>query len=138
LTLIWRLRIIESRANLPGPDIWLIIRCNLDDPSVIKLYFSNAAADTPLIEFVRISGMGWPIETVFKEAKGEVGFGHYEMQSWLGWHHLILPQPCFGCFTTRNETTNLTYLIARPSSLVLLLLKPILGCNISLVLTLWA
>ena len=84
------LRLIESRGNLPGPEVWLIIRRNLEDPSVIKYYFSNAPADTPLIEFVRISGMRWPIETIFKEAKGEVGFDHYEMRSWLGWHHHML------------------------------------------------
>ena len=39
----------------------------------------------------RISGMRWPIETIFEEAKGEVGFDHYEMRSWIGWnHHMLL------------------------------------------------
>jgi len=84
------LRVIESRANLPGPKIWLIIRRNLDDPTEIKFYFSNAPADTTLIELVRISGMRWPIETIFEEAKGEVGFDHYETRSWIGWHHHML------------------------------------------------
>ena len=84
------LRLIESRKNLPGPEVWLIIRRNLEDPSIIKFYFSNAPASTPVIEFVRISGMRWPIETIFEEAKGEVGFDHYEMRSWLGWHHHML------------------------------------------------
>ena len=84
------LRIIEARANLPGPEVWLIIRRNLDGPTEIKFYFSNAPDDTPLIEFVRISGMRWPIETIFEEAKGEVGFDHYEMRSWIGWHHHML------------------------------------------------
>jgi SRSO17 transposase len=84
------LRLTESRGNLPGPEVWLIIRRNLDDPSIIKYYFSNAPANTPLIEFVRISGMRWPIEPIFEEAKGEVGFDHYEMRSWLGWHHHML------------------------------------------------
>jgi len=84
------LRVIESRANLPGPEIWLIIRRNLDDPTETKFYFSNALADTSLIEFVRISGMRWPIETIFEEAKGEVGFDHYETRSWIGWHHHML------------------------------------------------
>jgi SRSO17 transposase len=84
------LRVTESRANLPAGELWLIIRRNLDDPSVIKYYFSNAPADTPLSEFVRISGMRWPIETIFEEAKCEVGFDHYEMRSWLGWHHHML------------------------------------------------
>ena len=80
----------KSRANLPGPEVWLIIRRNLDDPTEVKFYFSNAPANTPLIDFVRISGMRWPIETIFEEAKGEVGFDHYEMRSWLGWHHHML------------------------------------------------
>ena len=84
------LRLIESRANLPGPEVWLIIRRNLDDPTVIKFYFSNAPAETPLIEFVRISGMRWPIETIFEEDKGEIGLDHYETRSWLGWHHHML------------------------------------------------
>jgi SRSO17 transposase len=84
------LRVTEARDNLPGPQVWLIIRQNLDDPSELKFYFSNAPADTPLVDFVRISGMRWPIETIFEETKGELGFDHYEMRSWLGWHHHML------------------------------------------------
>ena len=84
------LRLIESRANLPGPEVWLIIRRNLDDPTVIKFYFSNAPLETPLTEFVRISGMRWPIEMIFEEDKGEIGLDHYETRSWLGWHHHML------------------------------------------------
>lgn len=84
------LRITEARNNLPGPQLWLILRRNLDDPSEVKFYLSNAPANTPVVEFVRISGMRWPIETMFEEAKGEVGFDHYEMRSWIGWHHHML------------------------------------------------
>jgi SRSO17 transposase len=84
------LRVTESRANLPGPELWLVIRRDLDDPAAIKYYFSNAPVNTPLSEFVRISGMRWPIETIFEEAKGEVGFDQYEMRSWQGWHHHML------------------------------------------------
>jgi SRSO17 transposase len=84
------LRLTESRKNLPGPEVWLIIRRNVEDPSLIKFYFSNAPTDTPVTEFIRLSGMRWPIETTFEEAKGEVGLDHYEMRSWLGWHHHML------------------------------------------------
>jgi len=84
------LRVTESRGGLPAGELWLIIRRNLDDPSEIKYFFSNAPVSTPLDEFVRISGMRWPIETIFEEAKGEVGMDHYEMRSWLGWHHHML------------------------------------------------
>ncbi len=81
------LRVVEARHSLPGPALWLVIRRNVTDPTVIKFYFSNAPAPTPLTEFVRLSGLRWPIETVFEEGKGEVGFDHYETRSWLGWHH---------------------------------------------------
>jgi len=84
------LRVFESRANLPASELWLILRRNLDDPSILKYYFSNAPTNTPVLELVRISGMRWPIETIFEEAKGEVGLDHYEMRSWLGWHHHML------------------------------------------------
>jgi SRSO17 transposase len=84
------LRVTESRGGLPAGELWLIIRRNLDDPTEVKYFFSNAPISTPLSEFVRISGMRWPIETIFEEAKGEVGMDHYEMRSWAGWHHHML------------------------------------------------
>jgi SRSO17 transposase len=84
------LRVIESRGGLPGPEVWLVIRRNLDHPSQLKFYFSNAPTDIPLLELVRISGMRWPVEIIFEEGKGEIGFDHYETRSWLGWHHHLL------------------------------------------------
>jgi len=84
------LRITEARHNLPGPELWLVIRRNIQNPTEVKFYFSNAPAATPLLDLVRISGMRWPIETLFEEAKGELGLDHYEMRSWLGWHHHML------------------------------------------------
>lgn len=84
------LRVTESRGGLPAAELWLIIRRNLDDPTEIKYYFSNAPVGTALQEFVRISGMRWPIESIFEESKGELGMDQYEMRSWLGWHHHML------------------------------------------------
>jgi SRSO17 transposase len=84
------LRIWESRHRLPGPALWLVIRRNLENPAEVKFYLSNAPADLPVLELVRLSGMRWPIETIFEEAKSEVGLDHYEMRSWLGWHHHML------------------------------------------------
>ena len=84
------LRVVESRAGLPGPELWLVIRRNLADPTELKFYFSNAPVDTPLLTLVRLSGMRWPVEIIFEESKGELGFDHYETRSWLGWHHHLL------------------------------------------------
>ena len=81
------LRIVEARKGLPGPESWLIMRRNLDDPTEIKYYLSNAPADIDPLELVRVSGMRWPIETCFENGKQEVGFGDYQLRSWVGWHH---------------------------------------------------
>lgn len=84
------LRVIESRDGLPGPEVWLVIRRNVDNPAELKFYFSNAPADISLLELVRLSGMRWPVEIIFEEGKGEIGFDHYETRSGLGWHHHLL------------------------------------------------
>ncbi|MCP5038854.1 MAG: IS701 family transposase, partial [Rhodobacteraceae bacterium] len=68
------LRVIEVRDDLPGPESWLVIRRNIDDPAEIKYYFSNAPADINLLQLVRISGLRWPIEIIFRAGKVEVGF----------------------------------------------------------------
>jgi SRSO17 transposase len=84
------LRVTEARDGLPGPEVWLVIRRNVDDPSEVKFYLSNAPVDIPLTDLIRVSGMRWPIESIFEEGKGEVGFDHYETRSWSGWHHHML------------------------------------------------
>lgn len=84
------LRVIEVRDGLPGQQLWLVIRRNLDDPTEIKYYFSNAPADIDPAELVRISGMRWPVEIIIRTGKVEVGFDHYELRSWIGWHHHMM------------------------------------------------
>lgn len=80
-------RITEARQGLPGPRLWLVLRRNLADPSVVKYYVSNAPAAIESLELVRMSGMRWPVELAFEEAKDELGMDQYETRSWLGWHH---------------------------------------------------
>jgi SRSO17 transposase len=84
------LRVFEVRDGLPGRELWLILRRNLEDPTKIKFYLSNAPANLDPAELVRISGMRWPVEIIFWTGKVEVGFDHYEMRSWVGWHQHML------------------------------------------------
>jgi hypothetical protein len=84
-------RWVTVRDRLPGPVAWLLVRRSLpadpaEDPEY-KYYTSNAPADTPLATLVWVSGMRWPIEACFAEARQEVGLDHYETRSWRGWHH---------------------------------------------------
>lgn len=83
---VW-VRVTALRNELPGPRQWLVIRRNLDQERKIKYYLSNAPADCPPAELVRLTGYRWPMETAIEEAKGEAGMDHYETRSWLGWHH---------------------------------------------------
>jgi SRSO17 transposase len=83
-------RVFDVRDGLPGQELWLVLRRNLDNPTEIKYYFSNAPAEIDPAELVRISGMRWPVEVIFRAGKVEVGFDHYELRSWLGWHHHML------------------------------------------------
>jgi SRSO17 transposase len=50
---------------------------------------THAPTGTSLAELVRIAGLRWPIESLFEQAKGEVGLDHYEVRSWIGWHRHI-------------------------------------------------
>jgi SRSO17 transposase len=48
---------------------------------------SNALSDVSLAELVRVKSERHRIEELFQEGKGEVGLAHYEVRSWVGWHH---------------------------------------------------
>ncbi len=80
-------RVWLAQEGLPTHCQWLILRRGLDEKGELKLYLSNASEDTPVEEFVRLSGMRWPIERAIREAKGELGMDHYEVRTWNGWHH---------------------------------------------------
>jgi SRSO17 transposase len=83
-------RVSVVRDGLPGAWVWLVLRRNLDDPSVVKFYLSNAPATCPNATLAQRSGARWPVELCFAEGKNEVGLDHYEMRSWAGWHHHML------------------------------------------------
>ena len=81
------LQVSGVRNKLPGTSVWLVVRRNVEDPSEVKYYLSNAPDTTPVGTLVRMSGIRWAVECCFSEGKGEVGLDHFETRSWLGWHH---------------------------------------------------
>jgi SRSO17 transposase len=81
------LRVTSVRAGLPGPRVWAIFRRRCGTEPELKFYLSNAPTTCPRAEFVRVSGLRWPIETALEEGKGEVGMDQYETRSWVSWHH---------------------------------------------------
>jgi SRSO17 transposase len=48
---------------------------------------SNAALDTPLVEFARVFKAQHRIEECLKRAKSEAGLADYQVRTWEGWHH---------------------------------------------------
>jgi SRSO17 transposase len=82
----WAMRVVGVRDGLPGPEVWLVLRHQIDTGE-LKTYLCNAPPQTSLATLARLSGMRWPIETCFKESKQYLGMGDYEVRSGRGWHH---------------------------------------------------
>ncbi len=82
---VTRIRVIESRDQLPGEKRWLFIRRSVDSKE-INYFISNAPLETLLEEMCRVSTLRWPVEQLFKEGKNELGMDHYEHRSWIAWH----------------------------------------------------
>ena len=73
----------------PGFQCALLVRRSVAKPTELTFYLTHAPEGTALGELVRIAGTRWSIESLFEQAKGEVGLGHYEVRSWVGWHRHI-------------------------------------------------
>jgi hypothetical protein len=50
---------------------------------------SDAGPEVPLEDLVRARFARHKIEEVFEAGKQEVGLAHYEVRSWVGWHHHV-------------------------------------------------
>lgn len=48
---------------------------------------SNASAETPVSRIVAAHDDRHRVEEMFEKGNGEVGLDHYEVRSWVGWHH---------------------------------------------------
>jgi SRSO17 transposase len=68
----------------------LVIR-EIDRPDEISYTLTNAANDLPLQVLAQAQRQRFWIENTFGDAKSELGLGHYEVRSWVGWHrHMTL------------------------------------------------
>jgi SRSO17 transposase len=68
-----RERLVVIRSVAAEPRVWYTL--------------SNARADVPLARVVEAQGRRHGVEEVLQAGKGEVGLAHYEVRSWVGWHH---------------------------------------------------
>jgi SRSO17 transposase len=74
---------------------WLIVAKSLQTGEV-KYFISNAPAKTALATLMRVAFTRAGVEHIFRLAKTEVGFGHFEGRSYQGLlRHMILCQLVF-------------------------------------------
>jgi len=79
-------RVRAKQEGRIGPEERLVVIRNVGE-SRSDYALSNAAVDVPLIEMVRAQRQRHRIEEMFGLGNGECGLDHYEVRSWVGWHH---------------------------------------------------
>ncbi len=80
---------IPYSGAAPGFQCALLVRRSIADPMELTFYLTHAPKGILLDKLVRVAGLRWSIESLFEQAKGEVGLDQYEVRSWVGWHRHI-------------------------------------------------
>ena len=65
----------------------LVVIRTVDREPQVWYCLSNAKSETPLADIVVAHGRRHGVEEMLQAGKGEIGLGHYEVRSWVGWHH---------------------------------------------------
>ena len=77
---------IQSRV---GEEEILIVFKTVEATPRTVYALANAPAQTGLEELLRVAAARHHVEEMFEAAKGEAGLAHYEVRSWVGWHHHV-------------------------------------------------
>jgi SRSO17 transposase len=72
-----------------GPEERILVIRTIDSKPDWTYSLNNASPETALAEQVRARSSRHRIEEVLQQGKGEVGLAHYEVRSWVGWHHHV-------------------------------------------------
>jgi SRSO17 transposase len=73
-----------------GPTEWLLVLRSIESDGgspKLRYHLVWAPWEVTLEEAVAAHGRRHQIEQLFEEAKGQAGLGHYEVRSYVGWHH---------------------------------------------------
>lgn len=79
----------KTERRRVGPEEMLVVTREQQADGTFKhdYHLSNAAVETPLGEFGRVSKAEHRIEEGLKRAKSEAGLAEYQVRTWEGWHH---------------------------------------------------
>ena len=81
-------RVRAKQDGRIGPEERLVVIRPVGE-SRIDYALTNAGPEVSLAELVQVQRQRHRIEEVFEAGNGEVGLDHYEVRSWVGWHHHI-------------------------------------------------
>jgi SRSO17 transposase len=71
-----------------GPEERLLVtRTTEAGKPKINYSLSSAGPEVPLKDLVQAHAQRFRIEQMLQEGKGDAGLDHYEVRSWVGWHH---------------------------------------------------
>jgi SRSO17 transposase len=97
-------RVRAKQEGRIGPEERLVVIRPVGEAR-IDYALSNADLAVPLAELVGVRSQRHRIEEVFETGNGEAGLDHYEVRSWVGWHHhmtLSLTAMWFLCLERRR------------------------------------
>jgi SRSO17 transposase len=80
-------RVRAKNEQKVGPIESFMVMRTLGPKPEYRFYLSNADEFVSLDELVRVAQARHLVEECFERAKGEAGLAHYEVRSWVGWHH---------------------------------------------------
>jgi SRSO17 transposase len=86
-TLTRQVQTRDEEGHVGPEEKLLVTRTANEGQSKLDYSLSNASENLPAEQLVRAHAQRFRIEQMFQEGKGEVGLGHYEVRSWVGWHH---------------------------------------------------
>lgn len=78
--------VLAKEEGRIGPEELLVVIRSVGETR-IDYALSNAKRDIPLSEPVRAQRQRHRVEEFFQAGNGEAGLDHYEVRSWVGWHH---------------------------------------------------
>ncbi|HEV2459403.1 MAG TPA: IS701 family transposase [Ktedonobacterales bacterium] len=84
-----RLRVLERRDDLPGPEIGLLARRAVSPPNEIAYSLASAPHTVPLRHLAQVASTRYTLAQCSEAAKGEAGFDRYAVRTWPRWYRHI-------------------------------------------------
>lgn len=92
--IVWEAKVASFQLSVqgkPSRPLLLMVARNVLDLGEVKYFVSNAPANTPPAELLRVGFGRYPVERCFEDDKTEIGLDHFEVRNYRSLErHLIL------------------------------------------------